>query len=292
MSTCCTLLMNAKAGRFKSTVKPEDMRKLLEKLELDIEVVGTQSERHMVETLKDLVAKKAKRVAVAGGDGTIHTAIQILAKTDTALGIVPQGTANNVATALRLPQDLPSALRTLQDGEFRQVDLGHACGQYFVESAGVGLFANALALYGAKANKNLLRSLHAVFKIIVNLRASRLQITVDGERIVEPAVFAVAANTFRMAHGLPVAPGASVTDGKLDLMVLKDLTRGELWPYYLAIRQQMHLTLDKAEMRQGREIKIETRRPVPVHVDDKVRGMTPVVITAEPRALRVIVEKL
>jgi YegS/Rv2252/BmrU family lipid kinase len=284
--------MNANAGKFKSTAGPEEMRKLLEKLELDIEVVGTNSERHMVETLQKLVKEGAKRVAVAGGDGTIHTAIQTLAKTQTALGIVPQGTANNVATSLRLPQDLPSALRVLQDGEIREVDLGYACGHYFAESAGVGLFANALAVYGAKANKSLWRSLHALFKIVTNLRASRLQITVDGERIVEPAVFAVAANTFRIAHGLPVAPGASMTDGKLDLMVLGNLTRKELWPYYLAMRQQMHLTLEKAEMRQGKEIKIETRRSVPVHVDDKVRGMTPVTITAEPRALRVLVEKL
>lgn len=292
MSPCCTLLMNGNAGRFKTTAGPDEMRKLLEKLELGIEVVGTHSERHMEETLRDLVAKGAKRVAVAGGDGTVHAAVQILAKTPTALGIIPQGTANNVATALRLPQDLPSALRVLQDGEIRQVDLGHACGHYFVESAGVGLFANALAIYGAKANKNLWRSLHALFKIVVNLRASRLQITVDGERMVEPAVFAVAANTFRMAHGLPVAPGASITDGKLDLMILKNLTRGELWPYYLAIRQQMHLTLDKAEVIQGKEIKIETRRPVPVHVDDKVRGRTPVTMKAEPGALRVLVERL
>ena len=292
MTPCCTLLMNANAGKFKTTAGPDEMRLLLEKLELGIEVIGTRSERHMEETLRELIAKGAKRVAVAGGDGTVHAAIQILAKSSTALGIIPQGTANNVATALRLPQDLPSALRVLQDGEVRQVDLGHACGHYFMESAGVGLFANALAIYGAKANKNLLRSLHALFKIIVNLRASRLQITVDGERMVEPAVFAVAANTFRMAHGLPVAPGASVTDGKLDLMILKNLSRSELWPYYLAIRQQMHLTLDKAEVIQGKEIKIETRRPVPVHVDDKVRGHTPVTITAHPGALRVLVERL
>ena len=83
-----------------------------------------------------------------------------------------------------------------------------------------------------------------------------------------------------------------MTDGKLDLMVLKNLTRQELWPYYLAIRQQMHLTLEKAEIRQGREIKIETRRPIPVHVDDQVRGHTPVVITAQPRALKVLIDPL
>jgi len=284
--------MNDNAGRFKHTAGPDEMRKLLEKLEIDIEVIGTKSEQHMIQTIKELVGKGVKRVAVAGGDGTVTTAIQVLAKTDTALGIVPQGTANNFATALRLPQDLPSALRVLQDGEIRQVDLGHACGRYFAESAGVGLFANALAVYGAKANKNLFRALHALFKIITNLKASRLHLTIDGEKVVEPAVFCVAANTYRIAHGLPVAPGASMTDDQLDLLVLGNVQRNELWPYYLAIRQQMHLTLDKAEIRQAKEIKIESRIKLPVHVDDKVRGSTPVTIRSEPKALKVIVEKL
>lgn len=284
--------MNERAGRFKFTPSVDDMKSMLQHLGLDIEVVGTKSESHMIHTLKDLAAKGAPRVAVAGGDGTVTTAVQVLAGSDTALGIIPQGTANNFATALRLPQDLPSALRILQEGEVMPVDLGKVCGRFFTESAGVGLFANALSLYGRDSNKNLIRSLITVFKLILNLRAQRLILTIDGRKFEEPAVFCVAANSFRMGHSLAIAPSAKITDGLLDIVILGDVRRNELWSYYRAVRQQMHITLPKVTTMQASEIRIETRRASPVHSDDRVPCVTPVTITSEPKALKVVVEQL
>lgn len=292
MSSCCTMLMNARAGRFRRTPGVDEMRKMLHYLDLDIEVVGTESEAHMIAVLREHVDKKSRRVAVAGGDGTVGTAIQVLAGTDTALGVVPQGTANNFATALHIPHDLASSLRVLQEGETRQIDLGRAYNRYFTESAGVGLFADALSIYGAKANKNLFRSVYAIFRLVANLRAARVSLTLDGKKIEEPAVFAVAANAFRIAHALPIAPGASLTDNRLDVVMFGNLARGELLPYYRAIRQQIHPVMPKTQMFQAQEIVIEARRRMPVHVDDRVRGTTPVVITSVPKTLRVIVDRL
>src|SRR6478672_8682776 len=50
-------------------------------------------------------AEGVPRIGVAGGDGTVEVAVQDLARTETALGILPQGTFNNFATALRLPHN-------------------------------------------------------------------------------------------------------------------------------------------------------------------------------------------
>jgi diacylglycerol kinase (ATP) len=266
------------------------MRQMIEHLGFDIEVFGTHSEKHMLTTLHDLVAKGVPRVALAGGDGTVSTAIQVLAQTDTALAVVPFGTANNFAAALHLPQDLPSALRVLNEGEVKEIDLGTACGRYFAESAGVGLFAEGLSI--AKADKNIWRSMYAVMRIVLNLRAHRIAITCDGQRLEQPAVFCAAANTFRMGSALAIAPGAKLTDGLLDLVVLGSLRRSELFTYYRAIRSQMHVTLPKVQIIQAREIRIEARRRLPVHCDDKVPCTTPVTVEVVPRALKVLVERL
>lgn len=289
---CCVLLMNERAGRFRSTLSTDDMRRMLQHLDLGIEVRGTRSESDMVSALQELVAKKVPRIALAGGDGTVHKAIQYLAGTGTALGIVPQGTMNNFATALRMPMDLPSALRTLIEGEITEVDLGYACGQYFAESAGVGLFANALSIYGADANKNFVRGCFAIAKIVLSLRASRIRLTLDGERMWEPAVFCAAMNTYRFAQALPIAPSAKVTDGLFDVVILGDLGRKELFHYYRAIRQQIHPMLPKTRIIQAKHVKIESHHRMPVHVDDKIRGTTPVDIEIRPKALRVVVERL
>jgi diacylglycerol kinase (ATP) len=291
-SSACTILMNAKAGALKQTASGEQLEALAKELGVCISVVGTHSKEEMRSTLRRLVAEGVDRVAVAGGDGTIALAVQELACSDTALGIIPQGTANNFATALRLPQDLPSALRVLQEGIVREVDLGKVGNRYFTESAGVGLFADALALYGAGTNKNIPRALWAMSKLLLDFRPRRVRLFVDGELHSERSVLCECANSFRMAYAVPIAPGAKLTDGQLDVMVLGDLERRELLPYYRAMRAQTHESLPKVTRLKAREIRIETRHRMNVHADDRVVGVTPATITAVPRALKVLVDHL
>jgi YegS/Rv2252/BmrU family lipid kinase len=286
-----TILVNSRAGLLTSTTV-EQFSLAAEQAELDVDVVPTSTPDEMCAVIRRLVAGGAERLAVAGGDGTIAHAVQVLAHGPTVLGILPQGTANNFATALRLPTDLPSAMRVLRDGEIREVDLGKVGGRYFTEAAGVGLFADVLALYGAGTNKNFLRALYAMTRVILSMRAQRLRLYVDGELHVERAVMATAANTFRMGVSAPMAPEAKVTDGKLDVVVVGDLMRRELLPYYRAIRAQVHLQLPKVSSLKAREVRIEAARRMNVHADDRVVAVTPVTITAQPGALRVLVDRL
>jgi diacylglycerol kinase (ATP) len=287
----CKILMNNKAGLLKATAGKEEMARLAGDLGLDCEIIETQSVDHMRETLQRLVAEKTALVAVAGGDGTINEAVQYIAKTGTVLGIIPQGTANNFAHALGLPQDLPSAIRVLKCGEPRTVDLGFAHGKYFTEAAGVGLFADALALYG-NSNKNPFKGMLTILKLMFSMHASRVRMVLDGNTHIERAVMCTVANSFRIANALAVAPEASVTDGLFDIIILGDLTRGELIQYYRAFRAQTHLGMPKVNSTRAREVRIEARRRMLVHVDDHVVGTTPVTITAQPGALRVLVDRL
>ncbi len=287
-----TIFLNNRAGSLHVTPGVEQIREMCADLELQADVVSTESAEQMTEALRRLVASKAERVVVAGGDGTIAAAVQVLAHTETALGIIPQGSANNFATALRLPQDLPSALRVIRDGTVREVDLGKVGDRYFTEAAGVGLFADSLALYGHGSNKNVLRALYTMIKLVLSLKAQRLFITADGERKVERAVMCTVSNSYRMAYALPVAPEAKVTDEELDVVIVGDLRRSELIPYYRAMRAQLHQKLEKITTFRTREIRIESRHRMNVHCDDRVVGTTPATFTSHPRALKVLVDKI
>lgn len=290
--TPCTLLINGKAGALRRTADSDSLKNLAQELGVCVEIVPTQSKEEMQRTLRRLVAAGAERVAVAGGDGTIALAVQELAYTGTALGIIPQGTANNFATALRLPQDLPSALRVLQEGEIREVDLGKVGNHYFTESAGVGLFADALTLYGAGTNKNIPRAMWASAKLLLAFRPRTVHLYLDGELYSERVVLCEVANSFRMAYAIPIAPEAHLTDDALDIMIMGDLTRRELIPYYRAMRAQMHTSLPKVTHLKAREVRIESRHRMNVHADDKVIGVTPVTMTVARHALKVVVDRL
>lgn len=287
----CKILVNSNAGKLRMRSGPEAMQKLVDELGIDAEVIGTNSAEHMRSIVREQKEAGADRIAIAGGDGTVHLAIQELAHSQTAIAIIPQGTANNFATAMHLPIDISEALPVLVDGTVKQVDIGRAAGEYFTESAGVGLFADVLAIYG-RNNKNVFRGLYAIFKVFLSLHASRVKLTIDGKQIEERAVFCECANTYRIGLSAPVAPGAKVADGQLDIVIFGDLSRAELVQYYRAMRAQLHQGLPKVRTMRGSTIEIDGYRRMPVHCDDRVIATTPVKVEVQPGALKVLVPTL
>ncbi len=292
MNPSCTILLNGRAGAYHASASPEQLAELAREIGLEADIVPTKSADDMRSILRKLVSEKAKRVAVVGGDGTVALAVQELAHTETVLGIIPQGTFNNFATALHLPTDLTTALRVLKDGAIREVDVGKVRERYFTEAAGVGLFADALAIYGHPDSKNIFRALRTLARIVFSYRAQYVRLIADGETIVERAVLCTVANTFRTGTAVPIAPEAKVTDGKLDVVIVGDLKRGELIPYFRAVRARRHMNLPKVTTTRAKEIRIESRHRMRVHCDDAIVGTTPVTICAEAKALRVLVERL
>ncbi len=95
---------------------------------------GAGATRHAVDA-------GASLVVAAGGDGTVHACVQSLAGTPVPLGIVPAGSANLTARALRLPARLPAALAVAFGGQNAPIDLAAADGIWCTAMAGIGLDA-------------------------------------------------------------------------------------------------------------------------------------------------------
>ncbi len=290
MTNAIPLLMNMKAGAMHAEAGKGQLQRMAREAGIDVEIIHTQSRDDLKAQLKRLVSEGAERVALAGGDGTVELAVQELAYTDTALGILSQGTFNNFATTLRLPHNLPAALKMLREGVVKNVDLGKIGNRYFTESAGVGLFADALALYGQGTNKNFLRGLYAAARLGLAFRAREVTLVVDGQPRTERVTLCEVANTYRIAQAVPIAPEADVADGELDVVILEDIKRSELGHYLRALRAQMHMDLPKVKIFRAREVRIESRKPRNVHSDDDIFGVTPVTISVQPGALKVLVD--
>lgn len=288
----CTILFNAKAGLLKGGPGLDMFRQQIKQVELDAAVWPTENAQHMRQLIKHLKTAGVKKIAVAGGDGTVAAAVQELAYTKTTFGIIPLGTYNNFATALRLPQDTISALRVLKGNTIRSVSLGKANGEYFTEAAGVGLFADALALYGIGQNKNFLVGTWAALRILFSLPSHRIRLTIDGVPYVDRAVMCTAANSYRLGAAFPVAPEARLTDDVLDVVVIGNLTYRELIPYYRALRHQLHPALPKVTTLKAKEIIIDAPAKLAVHADDHIVGRTPIKVEIAPRAISILVDRL
>jgi diacylglycerol kinase (ATP) len=290
MSDCIPILLNGCAGAVDAATCERQLVRLASQIDLRAQIVFTSSADDMRNTIKRLVAQGEPKLAVAGGDGTVGIAVQELANTNTALGILSEGTFNNFASTLRIPHNLPAALKVLRDGVIKEVDLGKIGDRYFTESAGVGLFADALTLYGQGSNKNMVRTLYAMARLLVTFRAHDVEIIVDGKHYGERVVLCEVANTYRIGQALPIAPEADVCDGELDLILIGNIKRRDLIRYIQAIRSQMHISLPEVTTLRGKNIEIMTKKPRAVHCDDHLAGKTPVTISIQPKALKVLVE--
>lgn len=223
MSESVPVLMNAKAGALHIDSAREQLYKMAKEVGLQIDVQPTHSPDEMRAKLREYVKSGLPKVGIAGGDGTVGIAVQELAHTNTALGILSQGTFNNFASSLRVHHNLPAGLKTLSEGKIVQVDLGKLNGRYFTESAGVGLFADSLALYGAGSNKNFIRGLAAGLRIALAYKAQPMHITIDGQEYDQRVTICEIANTYRVAQAVPIAPYASASDGLLNIVIFADV---------------------------------------------------------------------
>ena len=250
------------------------------------------------EQLGDLIRSAEKEgydtVVAVGGDGTVHHMAQHLVGSSLRLGILPLGTANNFARALNIPFDLAAALQVIAAGQERQVDVGRIRDEYFIEGAGVGLFADVLSALGAQEahRHEIFRILSKALPIYWNPRARNLKLSLDGVTQNQEASLVVVSNSTYLGENWPIAPDASLEDGRFDILVVGALTRWELIEFVYALFRRRHLELPKVQHCLAQKIEIlrvhRAHRRLPVHADDHIAGMLPVRMEVVPAALRVL----
>lgn len=116
--------------------------------------------------------KDVDAVLAGGGDGTISTAAAVAYETGMPLAVLPVGTMNLFARALKVPLDLTAALEAIAAGEIGAVDIATANDRPFVHQFGVGIHARLVRIrenmtYGSRTGK-MLASLRAIAAAAVN----------------------------------------------------------------------------------------------------------------------------
>lgn len=287
------LLINPQAGR------PPDAGRL--RLGIDwLEERGwrieqpTTSDGGEVESLASQAAAQGFDAVVAGGgDGTLHEALAGVVGTDTALALLPGGTANVWAGEARLPHDPAKALRLLEEGERVRLDTGSADGQPFLLMASIGIDS----LVAGRVDSGLKRRLsflpylvHAAIELR-RFEGMAVEVTLDDERIVSPAVGMLIGNTRSYGGMLRIAAHARADDGLLDVCLFHGTGRLRfLWLLALTATGR-HLSDSAVTYRQVKRICVATLPVWPVQLDGEVAAQTPITFTCVPRSVTLIVPR-
>jgi diacylglycerol kinase family enzyme len=269
-----------------------------------LEVAETKERGHASEIAAQAVADGIDLVVVFSGDGTINEAVNALAGTETALGVLPGGATNILVRALGLPVDPVEATgvligRALDDDAFK-LNLGRADGRYFAVNCGAGVDAAAMERLDRKFPETKSKFDRAAFRavaweLVVGYAGKRpdLAVSVDGgDPILALSVMVGRTDpyTYYKGFGLRMTPEASLDEG-LDVLTVRKLHRRSVPRVALQVfgsaRHVRGRDIDYTH--DASQVLVTAQEPFPVQVDgDSMGKLTRLEVRLAPEALWVV----
>jgi diacylglycerol kinase (ATP) len=230
-------------------------------------------------------------VILAGGDGTMSSAAGLLSECGLALGILPVGTANDLARTLKIPESIEAATAVIANGRLHSIDLGKVNDHWFINAAHIGL--------GVKVNRTLTtdlksrwgrfsyaRSLIDAFK---SMRPYRAEIVCDGEEFSVRSIHITVANGRFYGGGMALSKEASVDDHKLRVFNLEPQSFWSLLSHSVVILGGQLKGREGVWLRSGQTLSIHTSRPMDIYADGELISQTPAYFDLQPNSLQVYV---
>ncbi len=266
-----------------------DESDLREALGDHVELVPTTEDDPGAGQTRAAVDGGAEIVVACGGDGTVRACLDPLAGTDTALGIVPLGTGNLLASNLGIPAGLDAG-GGVGRGERRRIDLGRVNGEAFAVMAGSGF--DALMIRDANDTlKSKVGTAAYVLSAAKNLKSDlvRTKVTVDGAVWFDGRTTMVLVGNFgTISGGLEVFPDAQPDDGVLDIAVMSASKLREWASIGWRLVRRRPQKVELARRTQGTDIVIEHRVARPYELDGEDREPTKrLEFTVEPQAITI-----
>lgn len=255
----------------------------------DIQIGTTR--REVCDAVKRAIDDGARLIAVCGGDGTQAAVVPYFVNSHATLAVVPAGTGNSFALGLGIAGTFEAASDAIAFGDERMIDAGCCNGAYFANFITIGLAAQV-----GEATPHALKKLfgpvaYGIASIVPMLthEAFRADLRWENHRLRVHAHQIIVANGRFYGHE-PLAPDASLDDGRLTVFVRDDTSRLDIVQTYLALIRGDQAALRGAHVfSTASELEIHTKKKAPVAADGDAAGTTPVCVRVVPKALRVMV---
>jgi diacylglycerol kinase (ATP) len=239
------------------------------------------------------------RIFALGGDGTFQALLNAVAgSASVSLGVLPAGGGNDLASALGLPLDpVRAAEMILTQGQAVPLDAARVrtadgAERLYMGGGGVGLDAEA-ARFASGAYRNMRgrsRYLLSAIRALGEFRGVDVQVSLEGAEqssLQGTALVLGVLNTPSYGAGLRLAPEARMEDGRLDLVLLENLSALEIAGILPRLAISGEIRTARIRRHRVTRVRIETERPCAFHADGEIVGMTPVEIAVVPGAMRV-----
>lgn len=288
--TKALLILNRQARHGRTGSGPALDRLRAAGFELIEEPVGHPTE------LPQLIRRHQGRVdsvIIGGGDGTLTMAVDGLVDVKLPLGVLPLGTANDLARTLGLPTDPVAAADVIAQGHLKQIDLGWVNGTHFFNVASVGLSSGITRRLdrGRKSRWGVLAYPLAAARVLYYARPFTADI-VTGSGTVRVRTFQVTVGNGRYyGGGLTVDEASGIDDGVLHLFSLEAERWWQIIPLLPSLWRGTLKGSPHVRTMSGRafEVRPVKKRTKHIIADGEIVGRAPAHFRIVPRALSVYV---
>ena len=234
---------------------------------------------------------RADLVILGGGDGTMSAALPALLDLDIPLGVLPLGTANNLARTLEIPKGLTDAARVITGGRTKRIDVGRVNDRYFLTTASLGLSVRITEELSAASKRRWGPLAYGFTALRTLARAHPFKAEIRfGSQLLEPyAVQIVVGNGRYYGSALTVAEHARIDDGRLDLYVIQSQPRWRMLLLVPALKKGSHSEKEKVLAASSRTFEIVTAIERDIDVDGELSARTPARFSVLPHVLEVFV---
>lgn len=263
---------------------------LLRNSGIEVEVCVTESPSHMASCIENYREKEGV-VIVAGGDGTISSALESIYKTEQTLAILPMGTANDLARSLGISHDVVAGAQAIVNDKRERINLAKVNNSYFVNVAHVGLGVEVTRELTSEMKKyfGVFAYLGAFTSVMKRNKSFKVQIEADGWKESVKAIHLAVGNGRYYGGGNVVDDDSTLQDGQLNLFCLKPI---RWWRLLLLGVNFRNGNLQKAERvvcKKARKISIKTSRAKHIQADGEFKTDTPANFEVMPKAIEAVV---
>lgn len=296
------LIYNPMAGKFPSEPLVERAGRVLETNGWNVDIVRTNGGGHITKLAKRAAVMGIDVVFMAGGDGSLHKAAAGLLGSETALSVLPSGTANVWAQELGLPSlswtnltALETSVKKLLNGKIRTMDVGICQGTPFLLWSGAGFDAFVVHHLEPRSRwqKQFPSTQYAatMARLASSWTGMDLKIRVDGKRVDGKYIVVLVTNIHLYAGGIAkLSPKARIDDGKIDLWLFSGDTMQETLQHIYDLAAGRHIASEKTSYYSCEEIRIKSKKDLFLQLDgEPIPQSKSVTISVKPQSLRVLV---
>lgn len=257
MASRIALLVNPASGNGRALRAMDSVADRFRQAGVHVDLLCGRDADESARLAREAVSGRPDALVAFGGDGLVHLAVQAVAGSDVPLGVLPGGSANDLARVLGIPLGDPiRAAEVVLAGHSRRIDAGRCGETWFANVVSCGLDAavseRAIALPRLPGSVRYLAALAAE---LPRFRPVRFTLELDGEEWQTTALFVAIGNASTYGTGMRICPHARLDDGLLDVVVV-GVSRAEVAVLFPLVYGGWHLRYPRVAMRRARTVSV------------------------------------